>query len=157
MKSKAELRKRLELESTTYTSDESQAVIDKLIKLLSDVKEGSAILLYTAVEKWHEIDTSSLPALLPGLHFDFMTNTKDAVFPAGKYDVIVVPVFGFNSEGYRLGHGGGWYDKFLETQSRALKIGVGYERSLVDFEAERHDIKLNAVVTEFNVRDFMDN
>lgn len=68
-----------------------------------------------------------------------------------QYDVIIVPTLGFTGEGYRLGYGGGYYDKFLATQKQALTIGLCYEAGLVSFEPEAHDVPLDYVVTEVRV------
>src|SRR4051812_45807253 len=45
-----------------------------------------------------------------------------------QFDAIIVPMLGFDDELQRIGFGGGYYDRFLATQSRALKIGVCFEQ-----------------------------
>ena len=68
--------------------------------------------------------------------------------PQKKYDVIVVPLFGFNDERYRLGHGGGWYDKLLAAQQQAVAVGVGFEAGRIAFATEAHDQKMDKIITE---------
>ena len=50
-------------------------------------------------------------------------------------DVLLVPMLAFDAKGYRLGYGGGFYDRTLE-KLRALKtvvaIGVAYGAQMVD-------------------------
>jgi 5-formyltetrahydrofolate cyclo-ligase len=65
-----------------------------------------------------------------------------------KFDVIVVPMLGYNKQGYRIGYGGGHYDRFLASQSQALTVGLGYSENLVTFEPEVHDIPLDIIVTD---------
>jgi 5-formyltetrahydrofolate cyclo-ligase len=69
-----------------------------------------------------------------------------------RYDVVVVPLLGFNEQGYRIGYGGGYYDRFLATQPQAKTIGLCYEDGLVSFVPEPHDLPLQAIVTEQTIR-----
>lgn len=63
-------------------------------------------------------------------------------------DVVVVPGIAFDSRLYRIGFGGGYYDRFL-AYSNAYKIGVCYDYQVVDgFACEAHDVPMDAVVTE---------
>jgi 5-formyltetrahydrofolate cyclo-ligase len=68
---------------------------------------------------------------------------------AYNYDVILVPMLGFDERLHRIGYGGGHYDKFLRDQPFATKIGVCFEACKVDnIPAESHDINLDKIVTE---------
>jgi 5-formyltetrahydrofolate cyclo-ligase len=72
---------------------------------------------------------------------------KPVVVP--KFDVIIVPMLGFDASLHRLGYGGGYYDHFLASQPAAKKIGVCYELGKVEkIEAESHDVQLDVIVTE---------
>lgn len=76
------------------------------------------------------------------------------VLPAHeRFDVIIVPMLGFDTVGYRLGHGKGWYDRFLATQTNAIIIGMCYESGFVPagLPHEAHDIPMQHVVTERRV------
>ncbi len=63
-------------------------------------------------------------------------------------DALLIPCVGFNKARLRLGYGGGFYDRTLACEPRPLAIGVAYQCSLTEFEAEAHDIALDAVLTE---------
>jgi 5-formyltetrahydrofolate cyclo-ligase len=65
-----------------------------------------------------------------------------------KPDIIIVPCLAFNKEKYRLGYGGGFYDRTLPNFPDALKIGVAYAEQELDFTAEPHDVKLDLIVTD---------
>jgi 5-formyltetrahydrofolate cyclo-ligase len=68
-----------------------------------------------------------------------------------KFDVVIVPMLGFDESLQRIGYGGGYYDKFLATQSQAQKIGVCFETGRVEgIPAEPYDIPLNQIITEKN-------
>lgn len=64
--------------------------------------------------------------------------------------VLLVALLGFDDDGYRLGYGGGYYDRTLATMNPApLTIGVGYEAGrLQTIYPQPHDVPLSAIVTE---------
>jgi 5-formyltetrahydrofolate cyclo-ligase len=69
--------------------------------------------------------------------------------PPGEIDTIVVPGAAFDRRGYRIGYGGGYYDRFLLAASRAARIGAAFACQIVPtIPAEPHDIPVDAVVTE---------
>ncbi len=66
-------------------------------------------------------------------------------------DTVIVPCLGFDAACYRLGYGGGYYDRTL-AQLKALSLGVAYEfQNVGELEVEPHDQALHAVVTEQGV------
>ncbi len=69
----------------------------------------------------------------------------------GKYDIIIVPGMAFDSQNYRLGYGGGYYDNFLVNQKEAYKLGIFYPFQRVNnVPLEPHDIALDAVLYNEN-------
>ena len=64
--------------------------------------------------------------------------------------VLFVACVGYGPGGYRLGYGGGFYDRTLVTlQPRPFTVGVGFTNGfLPDFEPEPHDIALDAILNE---------
>ncbi|MFH2028520.1 MAG: 5-formyltetrahydrofolate cyclo-ligase [Nanoarchaeota archaeon] len=68
-----------------------------------------------------------------------------------KIDLVIVPGVAFDLDGYRIGYGKGYYDKFLKGM-RAEKIGLAYEFKMIKkVPNEEHDIKVDKVVTEKDV------
>jgi|SRR5690554_3747865 len=66
-------------------------------------------------------------------------------------EVIIIPCLAANYQGYRLGYGGGYYDRYLKDYD-GLTIGVVYENCLIDISFEEEfDIPLNILVTEKRV------
>lgn len=69
-----------------------------------------------------------------------------------QFDVIIVPMLGFDESLHRIGYGGGFYDKFLASQPQAKKIGVCFETGHVDkLPFETHDVCLNLIITESRI------
>ena len=61
---------------------------------------------------------------------------------------LLVPCLGFNALNFRLGYGGGYYDRTLAEAPRPFTLGVAYDCQQVEFDADSHDIPLNAMLTE---------
>ncbi len=67
-------------------------------------------------------------------------------------EVVIAPVVGFDADGYRLGNGGGYYDRTLATLRDTLPLGVGYEElALPTIHPLDHDIPMQAIITECGV------
>ena len=65
-------------------------------------------------------------------------------------DLILLPLNGFDAAGYRLGYGGGYFDRTLAALApRPLAVGVGFEINRLDsIRPEAHDQRLDWIVTE---------
>lgn len=63
---------------------------------------------------------------------------------------LLVPLVGFDEAGYRLGHGGGYYDRTLAVMTpKPLTIGVGFELGRLEtIHPQPHDVPMDAIVTE---------
>lgn len=95
-------------------------------------------------------------ALTAGRFFGILEPPADAapIEPAAG-DVIVVPALTYDRQGYRLGQGGGYYDRFLSRHS-LYAVGVARTSLLCDaVPRERHDMRVNCLVTEGGVFRFM--
>ena len=63
-------------------------------------------------------------------------------------DVAIVPGVAFCTECCRVGHGGGYYDRLLESLGRAAKVGLAFDGQVFDaVPTEAHDVALDVVVT----------
>lgn len=69
-------------------------------------------------------------------------------------DVLLLPLVAFDRAGYRLGYGGGYFDRTLALlQPRPLTIGVGFDLAEVaDLSPQPHDVPLDVIVTESGIR-----
>ncbi|QIL43048.1 5-formyltetrahydrofolate cyclo-ligase [Acidovorax sp. HDW3] len=64
--------------------------------------------------------------------------------------LLFVPCVGYGPGGYRLGYGGGFYDRTLAAlQPRPATVGLGYTVGYIDdFEPEAHDLPLDAILND---------
>lgn len=77
--------------------------------------------------------------------------------PAVLPDLLLVPCVGFDDDGYRLGYGGGYYDRTLAGwpgASRPVTVGIAYDACrIASLPREPHDLPLDAIVTETGERE----
>jgi 5-formyltetrahydrofolate cyclo-ligase len=106
----------------------------------------------------------ALPVVLgKGRPLEFRNWNRATNLASGVYDIpypaegeavqprmLIVPLVGFDDEGYRLGYGGGFYDRTLEAMNpRPFCLGVGFEIGhLATIHPLPHDIPMNAIATE---------
>lgn len=63
-------------------------------------------------------------------------------------EALLIPCVGFNERLYRLGYGGGFYDRTLAIAPRPRTVGVAYACARAAFDADAHDVPLDTVLTE---------
>ena len=76
-----------------------------------------------------------------------------------NHEMIIIPTLGVDKNGYRIGYGGGYYDRFLEpilqNMNRPMLIGLIYDFQFIDDSInEVHDIKLDIVFSEKQSKKF---
>ena len=78
-------------------------------------------------------------------------DTKERVTPR----LVLSPVVGFDPQRYRLGYGGGFYDRTLASlHGPKTVIGLGYDCQAIDtIHPLPHDISMDRIVTESGFRD----
>jgi len=124
---------------------------------------------------WLAADRPGFAALLPvvvdaGAPLAFRAWTPGSELVADRYGIptpaagelvvpqaLLLPVNAFDAAGYRIGYGGGYFDRTLAVLEPApLAIGVGFELSRVDsIRPESHDVRLDAMVSEAGVFRFV--
>ncbi len=112
---------------------------------------------------------AALPVIRqPGMPLEFHAWTSGASMRAGHHgipepvtdekiipDLLLIPCIGFDSDGYRLGYGGGYYDRTLAAWPAnrvPVTVGVAYEMCRVNaLPRDVHDLPLDYVVTDGEV------
>ena len=123
------------------------------------------------MQSWIEAGNAGFTALLPvvveaGAALAFRAWTPESRLETDRYGIpapcegeflvpeaLLIPVNAFDAAGYRIGYGGGFFDRTLAViQPVPLSIGVGFELSRVDsINPQSHDIRLDAMVSEAGV------
>lgn len=126
-----------------------------------------------AVRRWRRAGSrAALPCVVaPRTPIEFREWWPGVAMAAGVYgiptpqnttllapEVVLMPVNGFDARGYRLGYGGGYFDRTLAAMPcQPLKVGLGYELARLDsIMPQAHDIPLDAIVTEAGIEWRMD-
>jgi 5-formyltetrahydrofolate cyclo-ligase len=112
-----------------------------------------------------------IPSLVEHFPEDLEVGTMNILEPKGDalrlcnpllIDLVIVPGLVFDLQGYRIGYGGGFYDRFLPlTKPGVVTVGLAFELQIVErFEHSPYDIPVNYVLTEdrvINVNPVVDN
>ena len=124
------------------------------------------------IAAWIESNSGGFTALLPVVQspkapLAFRVWTPTSEMAADRYGIptpvtgefqipeaLLIPLNGFDAAGYRIGYGGGFFDRTLAAFNAALSppplsLGVGFELSRVDTtRPQAHDVRLDGIVTE---------
>jgi 5,10-methenyltetrahydrofolate synthetase len=61
---------------------------------------------------------------------------------------MLIPCLGFNADGYRLGYGGGFYDRTLAALPRPATLGIAYSCQEARFGHDKYDVPMDVILTE---------
>lgn len=171
---KNEIRRKVKSLRLMLDEKDKMEAADKVFELLEKTAAflmADKILMYhslpdelsthTFLKKWNSVKHFYLPRVngvdLEILPYD-QTRLELGAFhieePTGEdtvnvseIELIIVPGVAFDRKGNRLGRGKGFYDRLLRN-SRAAKIGVGYNFQLVEeIPVEEHDVPMNMIIT----------
>ena len=174
---KAELRKKILHEMKAIPRQQKQAIDQALTELLLQhpfYQEAKIIATYLSFP--HEFQTQGLieqalrdgkkvlipktyskgrmdfviydPQKLVKTSFGLLEPQGDlGVVDASQIDLVHVPGLAFTMEGYRIGYGGGYYDRYLE-QFSGHTLSTVYPCQIRDFIPENHDIPVQEVLID---------
>ena len=117
------------------------------------VATGSAVALPAVVDKKGPLEYRAWrpgEELVDGVWGIPVPKAREIVLP----QVVLAPLVGFDRRSYRLGYGGGYFDRTLAALSpRPLAIGVGFEMARIEtIYPQAFDIPMDIVVTEAEIR-----
>jgi 5-formyltetrahydrofolate cyclo-ligase len=108
-----------------------------------------------------------LPVEITSLASDGMTTTGPGVrepiagkpIPTDLIDIVIVPGLGFTPQGYRIGRGMGFYDRFLaQSGFMGISCGLAFDEQVVQtIPVLDHDMPLSMLVTDRGIRRFTPN
>ncbi|MEH7379952.1 5-formyltetrahydrofolate cyclo-ligase [Bacillus sp. JJ1533] len=97
---------------------------------------------------------SQLEVVFYGLQEPIEEQTREVLH--NEIDVLFVPGLSFAKNGYRLGHGGGYYDRYL-TKYQGITVSLAFPNQLVEeIPVESFDIPVQKIVTNTEVIDTND-
>jgi 5-formyltetrahydrofolate cyclo-ligase len=77
------------------------------------------------------------------------------VIPADQVELVLTPGLAYDQHGWRLGYGGGFYDRFLSGQHTFVSLGVTYQALLqINLPHQEYDVPVQYLVTENGVKSF---
>lgn len=100
------------------------------------------------------LKTQSIASLLPGRFGIMEPGPENPVLPRelGPEDFVIVPTLAVNKERFRLGKGGGYYDRQRSMLQAAVKAAViPFELTRMPFESLEYDMQIDLVITERGV------
>lgn len=164
------MRRRLADVTMCDNTTSSHKVFER-IETLPEFVLANNILVYNSlpgelstqafIEKWSGVkhlylprvngdDLDVLPYDSANLHvgaYGILEPDGDNIVDPAVIDLAVVPGLGFDSRGYRVGHGKGYYDRLL-SRMNAVIVGVAFEFQVFDtIIVEPHDRPVNMVIT----------
>lgn len=166
---RAELRRRLlaerrALAATPAFPTAEQALRQSLLSLLEQL-EPELLGVYWPLAGEFDVGALPIPRALPFARRDpaemvfrrwdgarptahdecgIATSTGAVAVP----DVVLVPCVGFTREGFRLGYGGGYFDRWMALHPGVTAVGVAWSGAETHFAIEPHDRALTVILTE---------
>ena len=176
-----EVRRRIASLDEKELEKSNEAIYNNL-SMLPELQAAKRVFLYLSVG--HEVDTRrlirslaaagktvALPVSLPKGRMYFAEYREDALqdgtvidipepdataerLEPAKGEVMIVPGLCYDREGYRLGQGGGYYDRFISAHA-LFTVGVGRDALLMERVPRGvYDVSVRCLVTESGVLRF---
>lgn len=107
-------------------------------KNLSIPKVEKKDLVFKKISNFSDLEVGNFAVMEP----------KNRCEEIRKHDVILVPAVATTRDGYRLGYGFGYYDRYLSDKS-AKKVALSYTKQVIkSIPHDGHDIRMDCIVTE---------
>ncbi len=129
-----------------------------LINALRQQKPQISLITSRTEAKTHQMPTFRLEAdtKLEPNSWGVPEPVEAAPFPELEIDMVLLPLLCFDQRGYRVGYGGGFYDRFLlKCRPNVHKVGLSLFPPIDQIEdIENTDIPLDEVITPTDFYDF---
>lgn len=112
------------------------------VPILTDIKGK---MLFSQIYKDTKFSKNTFNTLEPKTHKNILKNSDENT-------IIIVPGIIYSMKKFRVGYGGGYYDRFLKNNKSLANIGVCFEELILkDFKTENFDEKVDYIITEKNI------
>ncbi len=116
-------------------------------KELSLPKVEKDNLVFKKISSFSDLEVGNFSVMEP----------KERCEDVKKFEVMLVPAIALTREGYRLGYGFGYYDRYLHDK-RSKKIALSYAKQVVkSIPHDNHDVKVDCIVTEDEIMNLSQN
>lgn len=163
----------LKSKMTVEEKEHESRIVCNLIEADKDFQSAACILAYWSlpdevdvrplIRKWSDSKIFLLPKIVnkqlilleyrgeaymkPEPFFGILEPDGPPFTQFDKINLVIVPGLAFDAEGFRLGRGGGYYDRTLPKLAQAVKIGVGFSFQMVSrVPFEPHDAAMDKVI-----------
>lgn len=132
--------------SEVYTN----AVIERALKLgkvvaTPKVLETKSDMIFVKIASLDELKTGKYGIKEP-------EEREDNILITDKNTLILVPGLVYGKNMYRIGYGGGYYDKYLENNSYLSAVGLCFDVQVCEYiQPSNYDVKLDKIITEKNI------
>lgn len=139
-----------------YLAFRNEIITQEIIE--DSLNKGKRVFIPVAVPETKELIVSELKSLEDDLeagNYSILEPKPEALRPTPpqEIDLVLVPGVAFDKRGYRIGYGGGYYDRFLpKLKKGASTIALAHELQIVDkVEEDEFDYPVQYVITENRV------
>ena len=122
------------------------------------IEDGKQIVVPITFPKVPEIKASILTSFsqLEAGFYNILTPKKEfhKFIDPKEIDLVIVPGLAFSKDGYRVGYGGGYYDRFLSKIPDTTTIAIAFQLQILeDLPTDDFDIPVDYIYTEENIID----
>jgi 5-formyltetrahydrofolate cyclo-ligase len=132
------------------------------VSICEDILKEENLMMRVAWPKIHVdlLDMEAVQVEKDGLFiknkFNILEPIGGPVIPPQNHDTIFVPLVAFDTRGYRVGYGKGYYDRYLaQCRKDAIKIGFSFFDAIEYIEdIDEFDVPLNFCITPHRIYEF---
>ena len=139
-----------------YLDFNNEVATNNLIKILINL--GKTVASPITLKDERKLIPSQITDLENGIQYGAYNIREpkpecSPVIEIKDLDVVIVPAVAYDKDCYRLGYGGGFYDRFLENlREDAITVGIAFDLQIFDeVPKEDHDAQLDYIVTESTI------
>ena len=108
------------------------------------------------MEFYQVVSVKQLESGYKGIREPLSSCTVKYEFRREEDTLVIVPGVAFDTKGYRVGYGKGFYDRYLQDKRQITLMGLAYALQMVDeIPHDTYDIKMDKVVTEEIIYSFL--